>query len=87
VWRRWDSSDRALLLCALVTSSSFGFFWWTSEHEGLRSLGFVMSLGSACIYLASVMVVRPLLILRLETLRWRKLRQHQREDAELTTVA
>ena len=87
VWRRWDSSDRALLLCALVTSSSFGFFWWTADHEGLRSLGLVMALGIACIYLASVMVVRPLLILRLETLRRRKLRQYEQDPSRITPVA
>ncbi len=64
-WRRWDSSDRALLLCAFVTSSSFFFFWAMGHHRGLRSLGLVMALGSACIYLAAVLVVRPLLRLRL----------------------
>src|SRR5207248_4558225 len=41
-WRRWDVSDRALLLCAYVTCSSFGFFWALAHHEGLRSLGLVM---------------------------------------------
>jgi predicted RND superfamily exporter protein len=61
VWRAWDVSDRALLLCAFVTSSSFGFFWWLGHHRGLRSLGFVMAVGTACIYLATIMVVRPLL--------------------------
>src|SRR6202035_2367790 len=72
VWRRWDVSDRALLLCAYVTCSSFGFFWATSEHKGLESLGFVMALGTACIYLATIMVLRPLLMLRME-LKRRKL--------------
>jgi hypothetical protein len=65
VWRRWDVSDRALLLCAYVTCVSFGFFWGLAHHRGLRSLGLVMALGIACIYLASVMVLRPLLIWRL----------------------
>ncbi|MEI8194893.1 MAG: MMPL family transporter, partial [Phycisphaerae bacterium] len=65
VWRFWDVSDRALLLCAFVTSSSFGFLIM-GEHRGIRSLGLVMALGSACIYLATIMVVRPLLIWRLE---------------------
>ena len=60
-WRRWDVSDRALLLCGFVTSSSFGFFWALGHHEGLKSLGLVMALGTACIYLATIMVVRPLL--------------------------
>lgn len=69
VWRGWDVSDRALLLCAFVTCSSFGFFWAMSEHIGLKSLGFVMALGSACIYLATIMVLRPLLMLRLESKR------------------
>lgn len=64
VWRRWDVSDWALLLCAFVTSTSFGFFWAIGHHEGLRSLGLVMALGAACIYAATVVVVRPLL-------RWR----------------
>jgi predicted RND superfamily exporter protein len=64
-WRRWDVSDRALLLCAYVTCSSFGFFWALAHHEGLRSLGLVMALGTACIYLSSLMVLRPLLVFRL----------------------
>jgi hopanoid biosynthesis associated RND transporter like protein HpnN len=65
VWRRWDVSDRALLLCAYVTCTSFGFFWVLAHHRGLNSLGLVMSLGTACIYLAAVLVLRPLLIWRL----------------------
>jgi predicted RND superfamily exporter protein len=65
VWRRWDVSDRALLLCAYVTCTSFGFFWALAHHRGLRSLGLVMALGTACIYLAAVMVLRPLLVWRL----------------------
>lgn len=60
-WGRWDTSDRALLLCAYVTCASFGFFWAMASHRGLKSLGLVMTLGTACIYLASFMVVRPLL--------------------------
>jgi len=63
-WRGWDVSDRALLLCAYVTSSSFAFFWALGHHEGLRSLGMVMALGTACIYLVSLLVLRPIL-------RWR----------------
>jgi hypothetical protein len=62
IWRRWDVSDKALLLCAYITTGSFGFFWALSHHQGLRSLGFVMALGTACIYLAGVLVLRPLLI-------------------------
>ncbi|MEA2710259.1 MAG: uncharacterized protein QOF78_2860 [Phycisphaerales bacterium] len=69
VWRRWDVSDRALLLCAYITTGSFGFFWALAHHRGLRSLGFVMALGTACIYLAGVAVLRPLLIWRLATKR------------------
>jgi predicted RND superfamily exporter protein len=65
-WQRWDVSDRALLLCGFITSSSFGFFWALGHHQGLRSLGLVMALGTACIYLATVMVVRPLLRWRLQ---------------------
>ena len=65
VWRRWDVADRALLLCAFVTSSSFGFFWAIGHHKGLKSLGLVMALGCACIYLATLLVVRPLLLWRL----------------------
>jgi predicted RND superfamily exporter protein len=61
-WRRWDVSDRALLLCAYVTCTSFGFFWFLAHHRGLRSLGLVMTLGTACIYLASIMVLRPILL-------------------------
>lgn len=65
-WRGWDISDRALLLCAFVTSTSFGFFWLIAHHKGLKSLGLVMALGTACIYLATICVLRPLLLWRLE---------------------
>ncbi len=65
-WRRWDASDKALLLCAYVTCSSFGFFWLLANHRGLKSLGLVMTLGTACIYLATLLVVRPLLLWRLK---------------------
>jgi len=65
-WIGWDISDRALLLCAFVTSTSFGFFWLFAHHQGLRSLGLVMALGTACIYLATLCVLRPLLLWRLE---------------------
>jgi predicted RND superfamily exporter protein len=65
VWKTWDVSDRALLLCAFITTSSFGFFWFTGRHLGLRSLGLVMCLGTACIYLAAVVVLRPILIWKL----------------------
>ena len=65
VWRRGDVADRGLLLCAYVTCTSFGFFWAFSHHRGLRSLGLVMAIGTACIYLASIMVLRPLLLWRL----------------------
>jgi predicted RND superfamily exporter protein len=65
VWRRWDVADKALLLCAYVTCSSFGFFWLIANHRGLRSLGMVMAVGTACIYLATITVLRPLLIWRL----------------------
>src|SRR5689334_22598870 len=55
-WRRGDVADRGLLLCAYVTCSSFGFFWALANHRGLRSLGLVMAVGTACIYLAAVAV-------------------------------
>jgi predicted RND superfamily exporter protein len=71
VWRRWDPSDRALLLCAFVTSSSFGFFWALAHHRGLESLGLVMAVGTACIYLATILVVRPLLTWHLDAMRSR----------------
>jgi predicted RND superfamily exporter protein len=61
VWRRWDTSDRALLLCAIITSSSFGYFWLLARHEGIKSLGAVMTIGTICIYMAAVMVLRPML--------------------------
>ena len=61
-WTTWDTSDKALLLCALITSSSFGFFFALAHHRGLRSLGLVMALGTACIYLATILVVRPILM-------------------------
>jgi predicted RND superfamily exporter protein len=65
VWRRWDVADKALLLCAYVTCSSFGFFWVFANHRGLRSLGLIMALGTGCIYLAAVAVLRPLLLWKL----------------------
>jgi predicted RND superfamily exporter protein len=64
-WRRWDVSDKALLSCAYVTSVSFGFFWLLGHHQGLKSLGLVMALGTACIYLATLCVLRPLLLWKL----------------------
>ena len=64
-WRRWDVSDRALLLCGYVTSISFGFFWFFGRHLGLKSLGLVMAIGIACIYLATLCVLRPLLLWKL----------------------
>jgi hypothetical protein len=70
-WPRWDVADGALALCAFVTSSSFGFFFLLARHRGLRSLGLVMALGTACIYLASVVALRPLLKGRLARARGR----------------
>ncbi len=64
-WHAWDVSDKALLLCGYVTSVSFGFFWLLGHHEGLKSLGLVMALGTACIYLATLCVLRPLLLWKL----------------------
>ncbi len=60
VWGRWDVSDRALLLCTIVTSFSFGFLMM-AQHRGLASLGWVMAVGSGCIYLATLLVLRPVL--------------------------
>ena len=64
-WRAWDVSDKALLLCGYVTTVSFGFFWLLGHHEGLKSLGLVMALGIACIYLSTLCVLRPLLLWKL----------------------
>jgi predicted RND superfamily exporter protein len=69
VWRGWDVADSALLLCAFVTSSSFAFFWMLGHHEGLRSLGLIMGVGCAGIYLATVMVLRPVLRWRLRKIQ------------------
>ena len=69
IWGRWDVSDKALALCAYVTCSSFGFFWLTASHLGLRSLGLVMTVGTACIYLAGLLVLRPVL-------KWKLARTH-----------
>jgi predicted RND superfamily exporter protein len=69
VWKKWDASDRALLLCALITCSSFAFFWALGRHRGLRSLGLVMWMGIGCIYLAAVAVLRPVLLWRLRAKR------------------
>jgi predicted RND superfamily exporter protein len=70
-WPRWDVADGALALCAFITSSSFAFFYLLARHRGLRSLGLVMALGTACIYLASVVSLRPLLKGRLARARAR----------------
>jgi hypothetical protein len=86
-WRRWDVSDRALLLCAYVTCSSFGFFWAMAHHEGLRSLGLVMALGTACIYLSALSVVRPLLVYRLGKLRRRSPGSSRSEECAKTQAA
>jgi predicted RND superfamily exporter protein len=64
-WRRWDVADKGLLLCAYVTCTSFGFFAFIAHHRGLRSLGLVMAVGTACIYLAAILVLRPVLLWRL----------------------
>lgn len=61
-WVGWDSADRALLLCAFVTFSSFGFLGVLAHHQGLRSLGIVMAVGTACIYAATLTVLRPILL-------------------------
>jgi predicted RND superfamily exporter protein len=66
IWKRWDVSDHALLLCGFVTSSSFGYFWLLARHQGLKSLGLVMALGTACIYFATIMVLRPILRWKLD---------------------
>jgi predicted RND superfamily exporter protein len=65
VWHAWDVSDKALLLCAFVTCTSFGFLGF-GRHLGIASLGKVMALGVACIYLATILVLRPLLVWRLK---------------------
>jgi uncharacterized protein len=65
MWQRWDVSDRALLLCAFVTTASFGFFWAMGHHQGLKSLGLVMAFGTVCIYLATLCMLRPLLLWKL----------------------
>jgi len=64
-WIGWDTSDWALLMCGYVTSASFAFFWLLASHRGLKSLGLVMALGTACIYLATAVVLRPILKWRL----------------------
>jgi uncharacterized protein len=64
IWRFWDVSEQALLLCAFVTCSSFGFLALTRDR-GIASLGLIMAIGIGCIYLSAVFVVRPLLIWRL----------------------
>ncbi len=71
-WLGWDVADRALTLCWFTTSTSFGFFWLMAHHRGLQSLGMIMAAGAACIYLATVLVLRPLLMWRLEVLRERR---------------
>ncbi len=60
VWRFWDVSERALLLCAFVTCSSFGFLA-LARDRGIASLGLIMAIGIACIYLSAEFVLRPLL--------------------------
>ncbi len=64
VWRFWDVSERALLMCAFVTCSAFGFLA-LGRDRGIASLGLVMTIGIACIYLAAILVIRPILVWRL----------------------
>ncbi len=64
IWRFWDVSERALLMCAFVTCSSFGFLG-LSRDRGIASLGIIMALGIACIYLSAIFVIRPMLTWRL----------------------
>lgn len=71
-WGKWDVSDRALLACGYVTTASFGFFWALAHHQGLRSLGLVMALGIGCIYLATLCMLRPLLLWKLAQDRAKK---------------
>jgi uncharacterized protein len=80
VWRRWDPSDRALLLCAYITTSSFGFFWLLARHQGLKSLGLVMTLGTICIYLSALIVLRPIL-------RWSLERHYRDRQIKMDEVA
>ena len=65
VWRFWDVSERALLMCGFVTCSSFGFLA-LGRDRGIASLGLVMALGIGCIYMAAEFVLRPLLQWKLE---------------------
>jgi predicted RND superfamily exporter protein len=81
IWRRWDTSDRALLLCAYITSLSFGFFWLLARHQGLKSLGLVMTVGTACIYLSALIVLRPILRWGLDH-HYRKLQIEALETAD-----
>ena len=83
-WVGWDVSDRALLLCAFVTSASFGFFWALAHHQGLKSLGLVMSLGTLCIYLATLCMLRPMLLWRLA--HQRHLESKNPNSVESTTL-
>ena len=66
VWRRWDPADRTCSCAALRHLQQLGFFWLLAHHKGLESLGLVMALGTACISLATILVVRPLLTLHLQ---------------------
>jgi predicted RND superfamily exporter protein len=76
-WAKWDVSDRALLACGYVTTASFGFFWALAHHQGLKSLGLVMALGIACIYLATLCMLRPLLL-------WKLAQDHARKTNDPT---
>jgi len=64
-WLGWDVADSALFLCALVTITAFAFLM-LAEHRGIASLGFIMAGGATCIYLATLLVLRPILRWRLE---------------------
>lgn len=64
IWRFWDVSERALFMCAFVTCSAFGFLA-LGRDRGIASLGLVMTLGIACIYLSAILVIRPILLWRL----------------------
>ena len=61
VYRLSNSTACAILLCAVTTMIGFGSMVF-SRHQGLRSLGQVLTLGVFCCLVSSLVVLPPLLV-------------------------
>jgi hypothetical protein len=60
-YRMSNATACAILLCAVTTMIGFGSMVF-SRHQGLRSLGQVLTLGVFCCLVSSLLVLPPLLV-------------------------